>query len=202
MRVLILEGRAGAAGETITRLEQAGHSVSRCHDPNAAVFPCNGMVDGNQCPLDEDQVDVAVVVRDQGNPEPTASEDGVGCALRRHIPLVMVGQADSSPYWDHAVAFAPGPETAVAAVADAASAPLPKHDAAAEGALRDVLDRHGFPEVTASATVRRMGRDLMVTLRPGAALDKNVAEMASVRAVGAVRGVDPWAAKIDVTIET
>jgi hypothetical protein len=41
-----------------------------------------------------------------------------------------------------------------------------------------------------------------VTLRPGAALDKTVAEMASVRAVGAVRGVDPWASKIDVTIES
>jgi hypothetical protein len=64
-----------------------------------------------------------------------------------------------------------------------------------------VLEHHGVDASLAEAHVRRVGPDLHITLRTKMQIDKTIAEMASVRAVGAVRDVDPYPPVIDVSIE-
>lgn len=202
MRVLLLEGGPGTSeGSTATRLEAAGHEVSRCHDPGAAPFPCNGMGDHGGCPLEHETVDVALVVRDRAAAEPLVAEDGARCALRRSIPLVVAGEVQHTPYADWAAVVQPGTDAVVDAVNRAAVAPLERHNAAARRSLRAVLEHHGIDGGGADAEVVRQGGDLRVTLRPETELDVRVAEMASVRAVGAVRDIDPYPSVIDVVIE-
>lgn len=201
MRVLVLEGEPGAAADAADRLVDAGHQVSRCHEPGARPFPCNGLIDGQRCPLEEENVDAAVVVRGQSHVDPTASEDGVRCALRRYIPLVVVGRNEQSPYLDWATAISQGPETVVTAVEHAVAAPLPRHEAAAAKSLREALDTHGLPEIQADARVRHRGGDLHVMLIPSGPVPSIVAEMASVRAAGAIRSFDTYASVIDVIVE-
>lgn len=200
MRVLILEDEQGAATEAVARLEQAGHEISRCHDPGAAPFPCHGMEEGHECPLDAERVDVALVVRREARAEPSAGEDGARCALRRHIPLVVAGEVGETPYADWAAVVKPGTEAVTEAVREAASAPLRRHAEAARRSLRAVLEHHGLDAAAAEADVKRLGADLRITLHPGVEVDQAVAEMASVRAVGAVRDIDPYPRVIDVTI--
>ncbi len=202
MRVLLLEGGPGTSeGSAASRLEAAGHEVSRCHDPGAAPFPCNGMGDHGSCPLENDTVDVALVVRERATAEPTAAEDGARCALRRSIPLVVAGEVQDTPYADWAAVVEPGTDAVVDAVTRAATAPLERHTAAARRSLRAVLEHHDLDGADADAEVLRRGGDLRVILRPPTRLEPRVAEMASVRAVGAVRDIDPYPSIIDVVIE-
>jgi hypothetical protein len=206
MRVLLLEGDAGAATNAAAELRAAGHTLTRCHESGVDVFPCNGLAAGHECPLDSGSIDVAVVVRGDAPategtaPVPTATEDGVSCALRRFIPLVVVGP-EQSPFLDHATAISADAGTVVPAVEHAAAAPLPRHSEAARQALREVLDTHGLPDVTADARVRRVGNDLRVVLRTSDEVPPIVHEMASVRAVGAMRAFDPHTEVIDVTLK-
>jgi len=200
MRVLVLEGERGAADQAAAALAEAGHDVARCHDTGSAAFPCRGMLEGQECPLESDQVDVALVVRGEPGDEPTAGEDGVRCALRRYIPLVVAGEVSRSPYTDWAAVVAPGNDAIVDAVGEAVSSPLRRHADAARRSFRSVLEHHGIDSAGADAEVMRTGPDLQVILRPVGTVDHTVAEMASVRAVGAVRDLDPYPRVIDVTI--
>jgi hypothetical protein len=202
MRVLLLEGETGVAEEAAGQLTASGHEVARCHDAGSPAFPCNGLADGHECPLDNGPVDVAVVVRAERHPEPTAGEDGARCALRRHIPLVMVGEAHASPYEEWTSVYAAGPEAVVSAVERAGSAPLARHDEVATRALRDVLDIHELSHVGASAEVRRVDGDLRAVLRPSEPISHKVAEVASVRAAGALRAFDPYPERIDVSVDS
>ncbi len=213
MRVLLLEGDAGAATGAAEELRAAGHELARCHEAGIDTFPCNGLIEGHQCPIDAGAIDVAVVVRDdferptgavplgaQNGRVPTAGEDGVSCALRRFIPVVVVGP-DRSPFLDFATAISADADMVVPAVEHAAAAPLPRHSAAAAQALREVLDTHDLPDVTADARVRRRGNDLRVVLHTSEDVPPIVHEMAAVRAVGAIRAFDPHAGVIDVTLK-
>jgi hypothetical protein len=201
MRVLLLEGDPGAASAVESQLTAAGHQVSRCHDPGTAGFPCRGLTGVGTCPLESEHVDVAVVVRSQPGDGPSAGEDGVRCALRRFVPLVVAGEVSSSPYRAWAAVVHEGIDELATAVAEAASTPLRRHAEAATRSLREVLDRHGLDSSMAEAHVRRVGDDLRIMLRPNVPIEPAVAEMASVRAVGAVRALDPHPRVIDVTIE-
>ncbi|MEO7427857.1 MAG: hypothetical protein ABIY48_00595 [Acidimicrobiales bacterium] len=95
--VLILESRSGGAQAAAAELEAAGHTVHRCHDPGEPAFPCRGVVDPAGCPL-EGPIDVALVVRDHIDRDPTALESGVACALRAGVPVVEDGPADLDPF--------------------------------------------------------------------------------------------------------
>ncbi len=200
MRVLVLEGRPGAADTAVEELGRAGHEVTRCHEPDAPPFPCNAMVEGHACPLDAGPVEVALVVRDGAATGPAAAEDGVRCALRRQVPLVLAGDAAGSALADWAAVVVDG-DGVPDAVTQAASAPLRRHGEAARRSLRSVLEHHGVDGSDADAEVHRLGTDLKVVLRPGRELDKSLSDMASVRAVGAVRDIDPYARTINVSIE-
>ncbi len=213
MRVLLLEGEPGAAADAAAELRAAGHELAHCHETGTATFPCNGLIAGHECPIDAGAIDVAVVVRDDvaraagsiGSDDaqawvPSPGEDGVSCALRTFIPVVVVGP-QTSPFLDYATAISPDADTVVPAVEHAATAPLPRHSAAARQALREVLDTHGLPDVTADARVRRKGDDLRVVLHTSQEVPPIVHEMAAVRAVGAIRAFDAHADVIDVTLD-
>lgn len=205
MRVLLLEGDPGAANGAESQLTAAGHEVSRCHDPGTAGFPCRGLTEvGTEvgtCPLESEHIDVAVVVRSRPGEGPSAGEDGVRCALRRFVPLVVAGEVSRSPYVGWAAVVHEGTDDLALAVTEAANTPLRRHAEAATRSLRDVLDRHGLDSSMAEAHVRRVGEDLRIMLRPNVPIEPAVAEMASVRAVGAVRAMDAHPRVIDVTIE-
>lgn len=95
--VLILESRRGAARHHAEALREAGHRVHLCHDQGSFDFPCRAITDGEACPIDGG-IDVALVVRRGVNPRPTASEQGVSCAIRAGLPLVEDGPSVLDPY--------------------------------------------------------------------------------------------------------
>ena len=97
MRVLVLEGEGGAATDAVTELEANGHAVVRCHEPGAPAFPCAGLAGGG-CPLEGDGVDVALTVRSAATGAPSPTEDGIACALRARVPVVVAGAGDANPY--------------------------------------------------------------------------------------------------------
>jgi len=65
--------------QAASSLATAGHRILRCHEPGEPAFPCNALIPGRTCPLDEG-FDVAVTVRARPLPHPTQSEFGVVCA--------------------------------------------------------------------------------------------------------------------------
>ncbi len=197
MRVLLLEIEPGSAAAEASQFEAAGHEVARCRESADDHFTCDGITDGRQCPLEERVVDVAVVVGDAAASDAVA-RDGVRCALRRHVPLVIAGDA-ATPYADFAAAVA-GPDDLLATAETAASAPLRRHGDAAGRSMRSVLEAHGYNPERASVEVTRRGTDLRVTVDPGEAVTRAVADILSVRVVGAVRDVDPYARIIDVSV--
>ena len=200
MEVLVVESEPRAAASAALQLEAAGHQVLRCHEPDERVqgFPCVGLASGH-CPLEEDDIDVVLTVRSGASPAPTALEDGVTCALRRRVPVVVAGRTAVNPFARWRVAVSDG--DVVGACERAAAARLLEHEAVATKALDWTLRYRGLPTDTASAVVRRDGGCLLVTLQVPSEAPKLVRDMAVVRVAGALRAFDPHAAKIDIGCE-
>ena len=199
MNVLLLGSDTGAADAAESRLRDAGHRVSRCHDAGEPAFPCKDLDGG--CPLDAEQVEVALLVRDADGAEPTPAEDGARCALRRHLPLVVSSASGTSPFDEWAAETVTDEAAAVAALERAHRAPLKRHSEVALEAFVDALGVAGVDADGATAEVTRTGTDLRVELRLPREVETRVAETASVRAVGAVRAIDPFPTTIDVNVE-
>ena len=101
MRVLVVESDRHTADQAIADLRAAGHEVARCHERGLPAFPCNALADGGTCPLDSGSgVDVLLDYRAHPHPRPTRFEDGVCCALRHQIPIVVAGASALNPF-DH-----------------------------------------------------------------------------------------------------
>jgi hypothetical protein len=199
MRVLVLEGEQGAAAAASAELEAAGHEVARCYDGERAI-PCHGMEADRQCPLESGAVDVALLARDAGREPLVGGEDGARCALRRFVPLVVAGDG-TTPYADWATGTVVDGQALVDVLERARQAPLTRHADAARRSMRAVLEQHGLDGSSATADVVRDGPDLRVRLRAAIDFDRKVADMASVRVVGAVRDIDPYPRVIDVSFE-
>jgi hypothetical protein len=200
MRVLVIEGTPGAARSAVKALHAAGHQTTSCHD-EGSTFPCHGLGGGSGCPLDQvGGIDVAMLVREVASAQPTPSEDGLRCALRRHIPLALVGAMDDNPYARFAAAAANGVTDVVQLAEAALASPLAAHAGVARLALTKVLEGEGLDASKADAIVTRSGATLSVVLSPGVAIDSRVIEVASVRALAAVRSHDRSATIIDVAI--
>lgn len=209
MRVLVVEQLvSGPAAETessgsnsgaIEDLMEGGHEVVRCRTAGDDGFLCDGMPGRPGCPLETDEVDVAVSVRHSPGPA-GPGEDGVRCALRRHVPLVLAGEASGAP-WAGMVAVEAGEgQSLSAAVRRAGEKPLLRHSALARAALSETLDRAGLPTSGASATAHRSGSRVRVELRADVALDSRLVQAAAVRAVAAIRAVDSTATGVDVAL--
>jgi hypothetical protein len=197
LNVLVLESEPGAAGTAEFELERAGHRVLFCHEPGRPAFPCNAIAEHGKCPLDTVPIDVALDVRPRPRSQPAPREDGVTCAIRRHVPLVVAGPAALNPYDGYATEVLDRSYDVVGACERAAAAPLPEHTAAANGAMHEVLVRRALTAAPDVAVLRRHGR-LVIEVTGAGALEPPVRSVAAVRMTGAVRAVDPDADGIDV----
>lgn len=96
--ILALENHRGGARGAVAELETRGHRVQTCYDNHdEAPFPCRGVVDPSDCPL-EGPIDVALVVRHHIHPRPSGYESGVACAIRAGIPVVEDGSGVLDPF--------------------------------------------------------------------------------------------------------
>jgi hypothetical protein len=195
MRVLVLESERHAADAAITRLEEAGHEVVRCHEPAWRAFPCVGM--HGDCPVEEG-VDASVVVRNRGYGLPSPFEDGARCAARHGVPIVVVGDAATNPFEAWTAAHT-GVDAVAGAVEAAATGPIPHLSAAATDALHVFLAHEGL-EGEARADVHRTGGGLTVDLHVAADLDRVLAEQAALRVMAAVRRIDTTSPRVDVAL--
>jgi hypothetical protein len=192
MRALLLETDPRSGDPAERALVDAGHTVVRCHEPGAATFPCVGMEHPGSCPLDSPTgVDVAVVYRAHPHPRPTTSEDGVSCALRRQIPVVVAGTSALSPYSDWQAAAVDGADL-VEVCEQVVQAPHGRLSAVATKAAEE-------SSATATARVQRRGNQLFATVT----VDVDPAAVAGpigVRVAGALRAAEPTCRSIDVAV--
>lgn len=198
MKVLVLETESGAAEGAVRRLQGAGHDVYRCHDHSGQAFPCVAL-DRRGCPLQDEAIDVALTVRVVPGGDPAPLEDGVACALRSRVPLVVAGESDGHPYerW-HAVAVT-GSEV-VEACERAARAPDLELSEAATTAFRRVLAQAGHSPDGASAVVVHRAGGLEASLEAPGELDRRTAGEVSMRLAGALRVLDRASRTIDVRV--
>jgi hypothetical protein len=200
MEVLVVESEPGAADIAIVQLEGLGHQVMRCHEPEAQEqsFPCIGLASGH-CPLEEDSIDVVLTVRGHAHLSPTPLEDGITCALRRRVPVVVSGRVDPNPFERFGAAVA---ERDIAGACHrAASEPRGDYGAVALKALDWTLSFRGLSIDDAHVAVQRVGRGLRIALHLPAGASKLVCSIAAVRVSAAIRAFDPHATFIDVTCE-
>ncbi|HZT64638.1 MAG TPA: hypothetical protein VFA11_02500 [Acidimicrobiales bacterium] len=195
MRILMSATTAPEAAQIADRLSAAGHQVVRCHEPADRGLLCSAL-QGRACPID-DQVDLAVAVRERPTPYRELLEDGVVCAIRSHIPLVVTGVTAANPYrqWSTEIEGELTPETAQAVV----GAPLRGLSQSATEALRSWLaatSRPGSGEDRVA--VRRVAGGLQAQVfAPG--LDGPGREVAAVRVHQSIRAADRTARAVDVT---
>lgn len=194
MKILVLESDAGTADAAVEQLRAAGHQVARCHEPGSAAFPCAALSDPHACPA-EQGADVTVVVRSPEASIPTTLEDGVSCAIRRRIPVVVTGGAPEGPYAPFATLVE---GDVVAGVEEVARSNQSGHAEAARAGMSEVLQRAGIDPADVAIHVTRRGKDLLVSLGLPQGLDAFHRQAAAVRAAGAVRAYDPYAERIDV----
>ena len=198
MNILVMESDPGAARQAVEDLEAAGHRVHRCHEYRAPAFPCVGLA-SNTCPLERAAIDVVLAVRSHVQPRPSATEDGIACALRRRVPVVVTGQTLLNPF--EALGAVPAEGDAVKACETVAAGPLLGHSAVAQGVLVDLFRLHGLPEDIGDVVVRRTSGRLDVTVHVGASVPNAIRTVAAVRITGALRSYDPYAAGIDIGCE-
>jgi hypothetical protein len=199
MKVLVLESELGAASTAIAELEAAGHEVKRCHEPGARPFPCVGL-DPGTCPLEAEAIDVAVTVRGKIDSRPSPYEDGITCALRRRIPVVVAGLTAINPFAPFDAVAASSADV-VEACEQAATGARLEHEAVATAALDQTLRAAALPVSSARASVVSDGGALRVTLFVPPESTKGVRDMAVVRVAGALRAFDRNAAQIDIACE-
>jgi hypothetical protein len=199
MDVMVVESEPGAAASAVGDLEAAGHRVTRCHEPGQPAFPCAGLT--GACPVEADTVDVVLTVRGHVSKRPAPLEDGVVCALRRRVPVVVAGSTLFNPF-EESGATVVGDADVVTACEQVANAPRDEHTAIATAALRASLEHAGVEDVeAATATVHRRQGQLLVSLRVPGEVESQVRSTAAVRVLGALHAFDPSARGIDIAGE-
>lgn len=196
MKVLLVEGAPGVGAVAEEELTAAGHTVVGCEaaDPSA---PCVGLESGGACPLDDGDVDVAVVSRATAELQPF--ERGALCAARSRVPVVLVGNPRQ------AVSFGPGTHLAhgdlLGAVASAARSG-DAHEAAIrrELLMSGVIDGADVDEQRVTFDVERSPRRLRLVV--GLDADDPRADGIRKAAAEALRRFDQTAAVIDVVAGT
>jgi hypothetical protein len=196
MRVLVNESEGGAADRAVELLESQGHQVLRCHEQGDAPFPCAGLRPDHVCPLRDPGIDVAVTVRSYPRSRPALLEDGIACALRARVPVVVAGQTSLNPYEGFGVEVVEGPHV-VGAVERLAIAPSPAHSQVATEALLNALRREPG-DALAVAYRRRSG--LRVELEAVPDIERSAVKAAVPKVIAALREYDGDAPRIDVNI--
>ena len=194
-RVLLLSSDERPDDKVERELVDAGFDVHRCHEPGAAPFPCVGLA-GGSCPLDDEGgIDVAVDVRSLPWRLPTRHEMGVTCALRAHVPVVVVTHG-SHPFEGLGAVTATPDASVVEVIGDAIAASLEDARAAAEEAVAAVLATHGVANAPFSVQLERRQGHLHAVI--AADVPHAVAAMAATRAAVAIRRFDAAATSLDI----
>ncbi|HVM08542.1 MAG TPA: hypothetical protein VM345_08775 [Acidimicrobiales bacterium] len=187
VHILFSETVTTAAGLAASSLHADGHAVHRCHDQRDLGLACSALR-GGACPLESEPIDVAVTVRTDEGVRPQIGDDGVFCAIRRRLPVVVAGTARTHPFLRFAHTR-PRAGQSLADAVEAATASLPDHSRVA------TLEAQRCAGPDAIATVTRRHGGLFVEI--DAVGDKR--ERTAVRVAGAVRAFDPYAPSIDVS---
>jgi hypothetical protein len=98
VEVLVVGPDDWAVNDASSQLLAAGRKVHRCCDSADAPFPCNALIPGRGCPLDQHQIDVVLDISSRGDTRPSISEMGAVCGLRGGIPLVIAGISDLTSF--------------------------------------------------------------------------------------------------------
>jgi hypothetical protein len=199
MNALVLESEPNAADATIEQLTNAGQRVFRCHEPGKPEFPCRALAGEGPCPLSDPGVDVAVTVRAHPDMRPTLREDGVACALRARVPLVVAGRAILNPYEEWADEVVEGGNV-VAACERVVSAPSRDHSEVARDALSEAARRRASSAAGADAVVWRDRSRLRVRLEGVDDLDRSVRGLVAADVAAALRAFDAQISKIDISL--
>jgi hypothetical protein len=197
LNVLVLESDPGAATVARNELEGAGHTVRMCHESGCAAFPCNALREDATCPLAGEPIDVALDVRRRARSQPTIREDGVACAIREHVPLVIAGPIVFNPFAEYATEMTEDTFDVVDACERAAAASLPHHTAVAQRALDATLELRSLP-TDAHVTVYRRKGALHVSVGACNEVDHPTKNMIAVRIAAALRAHDRYSRGIDV----
>ena len=184
---------ARAAADDLIR---NGHEVAVCHPDGEAACVA---LSGGRCPLDTAPIDAAVVVRSMPSPCPLPLEDGVACAARRGLPLVVAGEPAGHPFTAWASAEEEGTSVA-ATVETVVAAPLPKLSMLATATLRHALATRGITGSAARVEVRRHHGGAFAEIIGAGDLSRSSRAACSVRVAAAVRAHDPWARNVDVVV--
>jgi len=196
MDIFVANPASSQANALVQELQTHGHVVHSCrsdHEPHDV--PCAALR-GTECPLDAQPVDVAVGI----GPEPSVDRlgDGEVCAIRRRIPLVLLDRPDD-PLGRWAAAVAPANQ-ALEVISRVSAAILPDHTAQARHTVHEWLRRHHLDETAVDVEVRRRHGTLLVELWVGEGITAQDAEALGVYLAQCVRGIDPWAKGIDVSV--
>lgn len=208
MEILMTQLRDERSQWVADTLRAGGHAVTTCdgdHGTHGGTF-ASAALRGDDCPVDSRPVDLAVHVPEDPDAVPGIEDEGVLCALRQHIPLIVVadGAAAVAPEGAGYVSWAAavcGPDTLESTLVEVAAAPLELHTTAATEAANDVLEAHGV-DASYEAVVRRVHGRVHVELVADRAVPSDVAETAAVRAHDAVRLVDEKNLSVDVSTAT
>jgi len=185
--VLLLSNGPAALTDVTAELEAAGHRVVRCHPATAtAAWPCAALV-GEPCPL-EGGVDVALDVRMAVSSGTSPWEDGVACAAREDVPIVLAGRTAMHPFGSHPTLVVEGRERLADAVERAAELARTEREASVQAVC-------GAP-----VTLHRDGSHLHVDVfaTPATPAERG---MLATRAAGAARSITPRATHVTVAVK-
>lgn len=196
MRVLVNESENRVADHAVHLLEQHGHQIVRCHEFDDEPFPCAALRPDSACPFEGEGVDIAVTVRSEGSTSPTAWEDGIACALRNRVPVVVAGAAAENPYSALGGVEVDG-EHVVQPCEWIVSSPSPSHTEIATEALLAALK---LPRGDAEAVVWRDRHRLRVSIDtvPSVAID--AVRRATPKVMLALRSYDRAARVMDIEV--
>ncbi len=198
MKVLVVEAQQGGADEAKAALAAAGHTVVGCDTPEPHA-PCRGLATVGTCPLDEHDIDVAVV--HHTGRDLSVTERGALCAARARIPVVVDGD------YRRSVSFGPGTFVAGVDLVDACRNAASSGTAHAAAVRRDLLTTGVIePDDVAGArprvsfVVHREPRrlKLAIHLPEGDTRKPNITKAAA----EALRRFDTKASVIDVVVES
>jgi hypothetical protein len=195
--VMLLESDPGAADDAAEKLKDAGHRVHRCHEFGLSPFPCNGILDPKRCPL-MGPVDVALLVRQHPRPRPTPNEDGVSCAIRARIPIVVDGPGALDPFEPWEAGHAEHGEV-VEACLDAAARGTASLIAEIKARTAGVLVTAGVdPELVACRVDKIGGRTQVHFVGP---IPDGLRNSLAVRVLDTVRAAGRTFGQVDVSVE-
>lgn len=198
MDVLVLETERHAADRAVEQLNNRGHQVWRCHEPGKPAFPCRALAGEGACPLADPGVDVAITVRAHPTVRPSPHEDGVACALRARVPLVVAGRVALNPYEEWADVVVEDGDSA-GACERVVAAPSRAHTDVAQEALREAIRRRGSVD-GATALVWRDRNRLRVRLEGLDRLDPSARELVAADVAAVLRAFDTHAPVIDIAL--